>query len=121
MKLYVCYGTFKPAPRPGGHPCGNAYHALKDAGHEPEVIRSSITCALAGASRSELLDEICRPRRSVIGLRPALKLGRPPREARLRQRPPDGEPERRRGQEPPRKPDADACPVRPRRVLGHVA
>lgn len=40
MKLYVCYGTWKPAPRPGGHPCGNAYHALKDAGHEPEVIRS---------------------------------------------------------------------------------
>jgi hypothetical protein len=40
MKLYVCYGTFKFAPRPGGHPCGNAYHALKDAGHQPEVIRS---------------------------------------------------------------------------------
>lgn len=37
MKLYVCYGTWKPAPRPGGHPCGTAYHALKDAGHEPEV------------------------------------------------------------------------------------
>jgi Glutathione S-transferase, N-terminal domain len=40
MKLYVCYGTFTAAPRPGGHPCGNAYHALRDAGHEPEVIRS---------------------------------------------------------------------------------
>ena len=39
MKLYVCWGTF-PTPRPGGHPCANAYHALKDAGHEPEVIRS---------------------------------------------------------------------------------
>jgi Glutathione S-transferase, N-terminal domain len=39
MKLYVCYGTF-PTPRPGGHPCGNAYNALKDAGYEPEVIRS---------------------------------------------------------------------------------
>lgn len=37
MKLYVCYGTWKPAPRPGGHACGTAYHALKDAGHEPEV------------------------------------------------------------------------------------
>jgi hypothetical protein len=37
MKLYVCYGTWKPAPRPGGHPCGTAYHALKDAGHNPEV------------------------------------------------------------------------------------
>jgi hypothetical protein len=40
MKLYVCYGTWKPAPRPGGHPCGTAYHALKDAGHHPEVIKS---------------------------------------------------------------------------------
>ncbi len=40
MKLYVCYGTFTAAPRPGGHPCGNAYRALKDAGYEPEVIRS---------------------------------------------------------------------------------
>lgn len=37
MKLYVCYGTWKPAPRPGGHPCGTAYHALKDAGYAPEV------------------------------------------------------------------------------------
>ena len=37
MKLYVCYGTWKPAPRPGGHPCGQAYHALKDAGYDPEV------------------------------------------------------------------------------------
>ncbi len=40
MKLYVCYGTFKPAPRPGGHPCGAVYHALKDAGHDPEVVKS---------------------------------------------------------------------------------
>ena len=39
MKLYVCYGTF-PTPRPGGHPCANAYHALRDAGHDPEVIKS---------------------------------------------------------------------------------
>jgi hypothetical protein len=40
MKLYVCYGTWRPAPRPGGHPCGRAYGALTDAGYEPEVIRS---------------------------------------------------------------------------------
>jgi hypothetical protein len=39
MKLYVCYGTFH-SPRPGGHPCGNAYRALREAGHSPEVIRS---------------------------------------------------------------------------------
>ena len=40
MKLYVCYGTWRPAPRPGGHPCGVAYHALKDAGHDPEVVKA---------------------------------------------------------------------------------
>ena len=39
MKLYVCWGTFQ-TPRPGGHPCGNAYEALREAGHEPEVIKS---------------------------------------------------------------------------------
>jgi glutaredoxin len=39
VKLYVCWGTF-PTPRPGGHPCANAYRALKDAGHEPEVVHS---------------------------------------------------------------------------------
>jgi hypothetical protein len=44
MKLYVCYGTFQLAPRPGGHPCGNAYHALVDAGYAPEVVR---TCGWA--------------------------------------------------------------------------
>ena len=39
MKLYVCWGTF-PAPwRPGGHPCRNAYKALVEAGHEPEVVK----------------------------------------------------------------------------------
>jgi hypothetical protein len=40
MRLFVCYGTWKAAPRPGGHPCGAAYHALKDAGHDPEVVRA---------------------------------------------------------------------------------
>lgn len=39
MKLYICWGTF-PSPRPGGHPCANAYHALREAGHSPELIRS---------------------------------------------------------------------------------
>jgi hypothetical protein len=39
MKLYVCWGTF-PTPRPGGHPCANAHNALRDAGYEPEVIKS---------------------------------------------------------------------------------
>ena len=40
MKLYICWGTF-PAPwRPGGHPCRNAYKALKEAGHDPDVVKS---------------------------------------------------------------------------------
>jgi hypothetical protein len=39
MKLYVCWGTFS-TPRPGGHPCGNAYDALKEAGHDPQVVKS---------------------------------------------------------------------------------
>jgi hypothetical protein len=36
MKLYVCWGTF------GGdhHACGKAYNAVKEAGYEPEVIKS---------------------------------------------------------------------------------
>jgi hypothetical protein len=40
MKLYVCWGTFRTAPRPGGHPCGVAYNALKEAGHDPEVVKA---------------------------------------------------------------------------------
>jgi glutaredoxin len=40
MRLYVCYGTWLPAPRPGGHPCGHAYKALREAGHDPEVVKS---------------------------------------------------------------------------------
>jgi hypothetical protein len=39
MKLYICWGTF-PSPRPGGHPCRNAYNALREAGHDPEVVKS---------------------------------------------------------------------------------
>lgn len=41
MKLYVCYGALKNVRRtgrPGGHPCGNAYHALTEAGHKPDVV-----------------------------------------------------------------------------------
>jgi hypothetical protein len=38
MKLYICWGTFQ-TPRPGGHPCHNAYEALRMAGHDPELIK----------------------------------------------------------------------------------
>jgi hypothetical protein len=40
MKLYVCVDFLKNVtvtPRPGGHPCGKALKALKDAGYDPEV------------------------------------------------------------------------------------
>lgn len=39
MKLYICWGLF-PSPRPGGHPCKNGYEALREAGHNPEVVKS---------------------------------------------------------------------------------
>ena len=39
MELYVCWGTFW-TPRPGGHPCRNAYEALREAGWDPEVKKS---------------------------------------------------------------------------------
>jgi hypothetical protein len=38
VKLYICWGTFQ-TPRPGGHPCHNAYEGLKMAGHDPEVVK----------------------------------------------------------------------------------
>jgi hypothetical protein len=40
LKLYVCYGTWRrPSIYRQGHPCGNAYRALREAGHDPELIR----------------------------------------------------------------------------------
>jgi hypothetical protein len=39
VKLYICYGTFQ-TPRPGGHPCRNAHQALREAGHDPELVKS---------------------------------------------------------------------------------
>ena len=50
MSFYVCYGTFG-SPRPGGHPCGNAYKALKGAGHDPEVVKTYGWGALPGRSQ----------------------------------------------------------------------
>jgi glutathione S-transferase len=38
MKLYVCWTTIQ-TPRPGGHPCHNAYAALHLAGYDPEVVK----------------------------------------------------------------------------------
>jgi hypothetical protein len=39
MKLYVCWTTIQLPRPPRGHPCHNAYKALRDAGYEPEVIK----------------------------------------------------------------------------------
>lgn len=47
MKLYVCYGTFPTPLLPGGHPCRTAYVALRDAGWEPQVVRSFGAAMLA--------------------------------------------------------------------------
>jgi len=47
VKLYVCYGTF-PAPWPGWDPCANAHCEVRDAGHDPQVIRSCGFAPLPG-------------------------------------------------------------------------
>jgi hypothetical protein len=39
VRLFICYGTYRVL-RPGGHPCRNAAHALREAGYQPEIIRS---------------------------------------------------------------------------------
>ena len=51
MKLYICYGTFW-TPRPGGHPCRNAYQALREAGHDPELVKSYGLGVLPDAANS---------------------------------------------------------------------
>jgi hypothetical protein len=61
MKLYVCWGTFQ-TPRPGGHPCHNAYDALKQAGWDPEVQRTYGWAALGTA-----LNPTRKPVRDLTG------------------------------------------------------
>ena len=39
-RIYVCWDTNAHHPIIGDHPCGIAYHALLDAGHDPEVTRA---------------------------------------------------------------------------------
>jgi hypothetical protein len=39
MKLYVCWNTMQFPRPPRGHPCHNAYKALRDAGYDPEVLK----------------------------------------------------------------------------------
>ena len=40
MKLYVCYGTWKPAPRPAAIRAATPTTRWSTPDHEPEVIRS---------------------------------------------------------------------------------
>jgi Glutathione S-transferase, N-terminal domain len=49
MELYVCWGTFPTPWRPGGHPCGNAHKALREAGWDPEVKKTYGLGPLPGA------------------------------------------------------------------------
>jgi hypothetical protein len=39
VKLYVCWTTVQTPRPPHGHPCHNAYKALRDAGYDPEVVK----------------------------------------------------------------------------------
>jgi Glutathione S-transferase, N-terminal domain len=39
VKLYVCWTTIQTPRPPHGHPCHNAYQALRMAGHDPEVVK----------------------------------------------------------------------------------
>ncbi len=52
MRLYICWGTFRKAPRAGEHPCGRAYAALVEAGHEPELVKSYGAAALPFLNRT---------------------------------------------------------------------
>jgi len=58
MRLYVCWGTWK---RPGveslEHACGAAYHALREAGVEPELVRSGARTGRTPADAAGTLAE----------------------------------------------------------------
>ena len=49
MNLYVCWTTRELHLRPGGHPCANAYKALREAGHDPEIRYAHSLGAIPGA------------------------------------------------------------------------
>jgi len=40
VKLYICGTTLQTLRPPRGHPCHNAYKALRDAGYDPEVVKT---------------------------------------------------------------------------------
>ncbi len=40
MRVYVCWDSNAKHPVLGEHPCGVAYHAVVDAGYDPEVVKA---------------------------------------------------------------------------------
>jgi hypothetical protein len=40
VRLYVCYGTWTAGRPLHAHPCGEANRALRQAGYQPEIVRS---------------------------------------------------------------------------------
>jgi hypothetical protein len=40
MKVYVCWDEKPAHPIVGAHPCGVAAKAVKDAGHDPEIVKA---------------------------------------------------------------------------------
>ncbi|MGI9082349.1 MAG: glutathione S-transferase N-terminal domain-containing protein [Thermoleophilaceae bacterium] len=55
MKLYVCWGTIGG----GAHACARAHQALREAGHEPEVVKARGWGALPDAfngGRKEVIE-----------------------------------------------------------------
>jgi len=63
VKLHVCYGTFGTAER---HPCKKAHTALRDAGYEPQIVRTNIVAWAAASPASEAHREHNPVARSVV-------------------------------------------------------
>jgi hypothetical protein len=60
VKLYVCYGTWTAGKSLHAHPCGEANKALREAGHDPEIVHSYGLGLLPG-----IINELTRGRREV--------------------------------------------------------
>jgi hypothetical protein len=73
VKLYICYGTF-PSPRPGGHPCRNAYEALREAGHDPDLVRSYGLAALPDVPFNQTRGRRAAKRLTGSSMLPVLEL-----------------------------------------------
>ena len=53
MRLFVCWTTKELHIRPGGHPCANAYKALREAGHDPEIVKTYSFGAFPGTIQTK--------------------------------------------------------------------